>query len=122
MKNGVILVNTSRGGLIEETAAGSSGKRKSRDGRFGCADAVDTDYAQSPLLTYADRVIITPHIGWYSEESIVELQKKQRRMCTALKTASRCMRSKLFYLFKGACCKNQHSGQFEESTDGGATR
>ncbi len=39
-------------------------------------DAVDTDYAQSPLLTYADRVIITPHIGWYSEESIVELQKK----------------------------------------------
>lgn len=77
MKNGAILVNTSRGGLIEETAlleALESGKVAMVG--LDVLDAADTDYAQSPLLTYADRVIITPHIGWYSEESIVELQKK----------------------------------------------
>ena len=77
MKDGVILVNTSRGGLIQESAlleALESGK-VSMVG-LDVLDAPDTDYAQSPLLNYPDRVIITPHIGWYSEESIDELQKK----------------------------------------------
>ncbi|GAK55875.1 hypothetical protein U27_02836 [Candidatus Vecturithrix granuli] len=77
MKDGVILVNTSRDGLIEEAAlleALESGK-VSMVG-LDVIDLPDTDYAQSPLLNYPDRVIITPHIGWYSEESIVKLQKK----------------------------------------------
>jgi len=36
----------------------------------------DNEYYKSILLKHADRVIITPHISWYSEESIVDLQRK----------------------------------------------
>jgi len=36
----------------------------------------DNEYHKSVLSKYPENVIITPHIGWYSEEAIVDLQKK----------------------------------------------
>ena len=36
----------------------------------------DNEYYQSVLLKYPERVIITPHISWYSEGAIVDLQRK----------------------------------------------
>jgi D-3-phosphoglycerate dehydrogenase len=36
----------------------------------------DSEYAQSALLPYREKVFITPHMGWYSEQSIADLQTK----------------------------------------------
>lgn len=77
MKNGVVIVNTSRGGLIDENAL----EEAIKNGKVSMAgldvlEYQDNEYYKSILLKHADRVIITPHISWYSEESIVDLQRK----------------------------------------------
>jgi D-3-phosphoglycerate dehydrogenase len=77
IKKGMIIVNTSRGGLIEESALAEA----IEDGRVAAAgldvlEYSDEDYAKSLLMRYPDRVFITPHMGWYSEEAIVDLQCK----------------------------------------------
>jgi len=77
MKKGVILVNTSRGELISEEALIDA----LENGTVALAgldvlESPDTEYGQSALLRFPDRVFITPHIGWYSEESVRDLQRK----------------------------------------------
>lgn len=77
MKDGVSIVNTSRGGLINEPAlidALKSGRVKSAS--LDVLDMLDPDYNKSDLLEYPEQVTITPHLGWYSETSIAELQRK----------------------------------------------
>jgi len=74
MKDGVIIINTSRGPLVVEedlAAALNSGKV------FGAAvDVVSTEPIKSdnPLLT-AKNCIITPHIAWAPQESRQRLMK-----------------------------------------------
>jgi D-3-phosphoglycerate dehydrogenase len=75
MKQNVILVNTSRGGLIDETALVDileSGKI------FGVG--LDVFETEPPNLSHPlfklDNVVVTDHTGWYSEESLHDLQKK----------------------------------------------
>ena len=63
MRDGAILLNTARGGLIDELAlanALSSGKL-----RAAAADVVTTEPmpGDSPLLT-APNMVITPHMAW----------------------------------------------------------
>lgn len=80
MKNGVILVNTSRGELIEEAAlieALENGKVAMAG--LDVLETPDAEYTRSALVKYPDRVVITPHTAWYSEESIVELQEQTAR-------------------------------------------
>ena len=77
MKNGVVIVNTSRGGLIDENAL----EEAIKNGKVSMAgldvlEYPDNEYYQSVLLKYPERVIITPHISWYSEGAIVDLQRK----------------------------------------------
>jgi D-3-phosphoglycerate dehydrogenase len=77
IRPGTIIVNTSRGGLIDETALAEA----LDDGRVAAAgldvlEYPDSDYAKSLLMRYPDRVFITPHMGWYSEEAIRDLQRK----------------------------------------------
>jgi len=77
LRPGAILVNTSRGAVVDEGALADA----LRSGRIAAAgldvlDCSDEAYPQSPLAAFPAQVLITPHIGWYSEESIAELQQK----------------------------------------------
>ncbi len=73
-KDGVVIVNTARGGLIDDTAlleALDSGKV----GYAGLDVIADENFAASPYLRHS-HVTLTPHIGWCSTESGLELQRK----------------------------------------------
>ncbi len=75
MKDGSIFINVARGGLVDEDAleaALSSGKLAGAGLDVCCAEHLDKS---SPLYNH-DNVLITPHMGWYSEESAEELNRK----------------------------------------------
>lgn len=68
MKDGAILINTARGGLLDETAVA----RALQTGKlsYAAVDVVNKEPMDpaSPLLT-APNCIITPHIAWSPRES-----------------------------------------------------
>lgn len=73
MKRGTVLVNTSRGAVIDEDALLDALK----DGRVAAAGldvlSGEPDIAASPLWEYArshPNVLITPHIGGYSPDAV----------------------------------------------------
>jgi D-3-phosphoglycerate dehydrogenase len=74
MKNSAILVNTSRGSVIDQEALLAS----LRNGRIGAAglDVLQREPPEpgDPILA-PDNVLVTPHIGWYSEQSSSRLQE-----------------------------------------------
>jgi D-3-phosphoglycerate dehydrogenase len=75
MKKGSIIINTARGPLIDEAAlieALDSGHLAGAG-----LDVITTEPMpkDSPLIG-RDNLILTPHTGFYSEESLVELQTK----------------------------------------------
>lgn len=77
MKDGVVIVNTSRGGLMDESALAEALKSgKVASAGLDVLEYADEDYGKSVLVRFADRVFITPHMGWYSEDSVVDLQRK----------------------------------------------
>ena len=75
MKPTAILINVSRGGLVDEAALADA----LRDGRiFGAGiDVFETEppAKDNPLLT-APNTVLSDHTGWYSEASVRELQSK----------------------------------------------
>ena len=74
MKKGVWIINTARGGLVNETDV----KDALVSGRIGyfAADVVSVEPIRpdNPLLT-APNVILTPHIAWAPVESRMRLMK-----------------------------------------------
>lgn len=74
MRPGAFLVNTARGGLIEENALAEA----LRLGRIRAAalDVVSSDVTsvESPLKDLPN-LIVTPHSAWYSEASSAELRE-----------------------------------------------
>ncbi|MDH3251924.1 MAG: C-terminal binding protein [Ignavibacteria bacterium] len=75
MKSTALLVNTSRGGLIDSEALAAAVEKKTIAGA-----ALDV-FEQEPLpgdhaLRQQENIVITSHIAWYSNQSIVELQRR----------------------------------------------
>jgi D-3-phosphoglycerate dehydrogenase len=75
MRPNAVLVNTCRGGLVDEAALAAAIAR----GTIGGA-ALDV-FVQEPLpddspLRDAPNVILTPHAAWYSPESLADLPRR----------------------------------------------
>ena len=74
IKEGAVVVNTARGGLICEDAliqALDSGRVS-----YAGLDVICTeDFENSKLLRHP-KAALTPHVAWCSEEALAELQKK----------------------------------------------
>ncbi|ETX12631.1 hydroxyacid dehydrogenase [Marinomonas ushuaiensis DSM 15871] len=95
MKDGVILINTARGELIDEQAL----IRNLKSGKVSAAGLdvlADETNLDNELITL-ENVIVTPHVGYLSQESLLEskkigleqivmaLSKKQRPTCAVNK-------------------------------------
>jgi len=75
MKDGAYLINTSRGALIDEKALVEALKQGKLSGVGLDVLENEKNVGENPLLKF-DNVILTPHMGWYSIDSIAELQRK----------------------------------------------
>ncbi|MBA7475854.1 C-terminal binding protein [Candidatus Atribacteria bacterium 1244-E10-H5-B2] len=75
MKNGVYLINTSRGDLINENDLFET-LRENKFSGVGLDVLSKEEIEKSNPLLQFDNVILTPHMGWYSVDSIKELQRK----------------------------------------------
>lgn len=88
MKRGAMLVNTCRGAVVDTEALLAA----LREGHLKSAalDVFETEPipADSPLLT-EQRVVLTPHASWYSEESYSELKRRAAEAVAAVASGQR---------------------------------
>ncbi|MDE1186602.1 MAG: C-terminal binding protein [Pantoea sp.] len=75
MKPTCVLVNTSRGGLIDETALFQALQKRQLFAAGLDVFEQEPIRADHPLLTLPE-VICTDHTAWFTEESVIELQRK----------------------------------------------
>jgi D-3-phosphoglycerate dehydrogenase / 2-oxoglutarate reductase len=79
VRPGLVLVNTARGGLVDGAALLAA----LDDGRVGGAglDVLETEPPDEVgrRLAAHERVLVTPHVAWYSEESFVSLKTEVAR-------------------------------------------
>jgi len=85
MQRGSLLINTSRGGLISSLEDLDEGLENGQLG-FVALDVVDEEPPQShrdllnkwrnPASPMSNRVLITPHVAYYSEDSLKEIRVK----------------------------------------------
>jgi D-3-phosphoglycerate dehydrogenase len=73
MKETAILVNTSRGEIVDSDAL----EEALRTGEIASAglDVLETEPPNNTDLVDFDKTIVTPHVGWYSEDSLVEIRR-----------------------------------------------
>ncbi len=73
MRSDAILINVSRGGLVDEAALADA----LSEGRIRGAgiDVLEQEPPQdSTLLLYTPNTVLSDHLGWYSEQSVKKLQ------------------------------------------------
>ncbi|MCH7659967.1 MAG: C-terminal binding protein [Euryarchaeota archaeon] len=77
MRNDGVLVNTARGALVDCEALASA----ITEGEIAGAglDVLPEEPPEESALFDLDSVVLTPHVAWYSEESIVELRETVTR-------------------------------------------
>jgi D-3-phosphoglycerate dehydrogenase / 2-oxoglutarate reductase len=88
LKPGAIIVNTARGGIVDEMALASA----LSDGRVAAAglDVFDDEppAKDHPLLAF-DQVLLTPHIAGLTQQAAERMAVSSRRSGTKLRTADR---------------------------------
>lgn len=74
MRSSAVLVNTARGPIVDEQALAEA----VRDGEIAGAgiDVFPDEPPSNSSLFDLDKVVCTPHVAWYSEESLTELRRK----------------------------------------------
>jgi D-3-phosphoglycerate dehydrogenase len=84
MRPGAVLVNTSRGGLVDYEAVVTA----LRSGTLGGAglDVLETEppAAGSTPIGEVPNLVVTPHLAFYSEQALVELQRKAAEQIRAV--------------------------------------
>jgi D-3-phosphoglycerate dehydrogenase len=75
MKPTAFLINTSRGGIVDEHALAAALTAKRLGGAALDVLSVEPPPADHPLRQ-APNIILTPHLAFYSRESVIELQTK----------------------------------------------
>lgn len=73
MKDSAILVNTARGGVVDVTALNDA--VKSGEIRGAGLDVMPTEPPADDDVLTDDRIVYTPHAGFYSETSLRELRE-----------------------------------------------
>jgi D-3-phosphoglycerate dehydrogenase len=75
MKPTAFLINTSRGGIVDEHALATALKEARLGGAALDVLTVEPSPPDHPLRQ-APNIILTPHLAFYSRESVIELQTK----------------------------------------------
>jgi glycerate dehydrogenase len=75
MKPGALLVNTARGGLVDEAAVGPALDASRIGGAAFDVVTVEPPPPDHPFMALLDRpdFILTPHVAWASEEAVQAL-------------------------------------------------
>lgn len=72
-----VVVNTSRGGIVDEDALGEA--LTSGAVRAAGLDVLSEEPPEDSPLLDRDEVVLTPHVAWYSEDSVAELRRTVAR-------------------------------------------
>ncbi len=75
MKSSAVIINTARGAVIDETALHDALAGGEIAGA-GLDVAAQTPPPQNHPLFELDNVIVTPHIGFFSQEAVLELEER----------------------------------------------
>jgi len=88
MKKGAVIVNTARGGLIDEDAAAQA-LREGRLGGIGL-DAFELEPLTHSPLKGLDRVVLTPHTGAHTGEAVQAMGRMAVDNCIAVLRGEAC--------------------------------